>query len=381
MLVMTGQRYIKINLIKIAIALLTIKYLISSMTIIALPSWFDSMIVGFAMAVFVLKAVKERFVLKEFLLFGIVSLFVLYTCVQIQEYEFLVNIIALFLLKGEKFEEYVRMTFRIEFFTISLVFLVTLVMSFCGHYDEFWMYTEERLRFTGGFVHPNTLASYSFSCILKYIWIQYDCMTKNKYAALLLISCVLYGFTKTRTTFLITVGFFLLLFISKRETVKNLVEKYLKFLFPALLAAMYYCIKNYVNGNAVINLFDKFLTGRIRLGSYSYTLSGVTVLPKYLEYKSKGVEWTETWGITSFTFDSLYSFLLMQLGILWCVLLTVLICQLIKKTNFKGHIFILIWIAYAMTEVYGLNCFKVFPAMLFAFLFNKETQDEKAIKN
>ena len=71
LLVMTGQRYIKINLIKIAIALLTIKYLISSMTIIALPSWFDSMIVGFAMAVFVLKAVKERFVIKEFLSFDI----------------------------------------------------------------------------------------------------------------------------------------------------------------------------------------------------------------------------------------------------------------------------------------------------------------------
>lgn len=382
MLVMIKQRYIKINLIKIAIALLTIKYLVSSTTLIPLPSWFDSLCVGFAMAVFVLKAIHERFLLKEFFYFGIISLFVLYTCMQIQQYELLVNVIALFLLKGEKFDDYVKLSFRIEVFLICLIFTVALVMSVFGHYDDFWMYTEDRLRFTGGFIHPNTLASYSFSCMLKYIWIQYESMTKNRYALLILLSGFIYAFTKTRTTFFVSIGCFCLLLVSQRAFVKKFVQKYLRWLFPAVMFIMYYCMSNYVNGNPLIILFDKFLTGRIRLGSYAYTRSGVTVLPKYLEYfTAPSVEWTETWGITVFTFDSLYSFILMQLGILWGILLAVLIYIMIKKTDFKCHIFILMWIACAMTEIYGLNCFKFFPAMLFAFLFNRETRNERAVKN
>jgi hypothetical protein len=137
-----------------------------------------------------------------------------------------------------------------------------------------------------------------------------------------------------------------------------------------------------LRGNRAALLIDEIMTGRIKYAAYAFTRSGTSWLPRYLDYVETGkVSWTQEWNLNTFTFDNLYSFLFVQMGMIWIVVFSAVMFLARRKANFKIKVFLLMWIIFSMVEVHGLNCFKFFPLLLLSTLLSKKEPTDESIAN
>ena len=140
--------------------------------------------------------------------------------------------------------------------------------------------------------------------------------------------------------------------------------------------------KQYVPGNRIALLLDDLLTGRIKYAAYAFLRSGTTWLPRYLDYAASGVvSWSEKWNLNTFTFDCLYSFIFIQMGMIWLGVILVLLVVVCKKFDFRNKVFILFWLLYSIVETHGLNCFKFFPLLLLSTLISEKGAEDHPICN
>lgn len=374
------NRTYKCNLIQLAITLLVIKAIFSSSFILPLPSLLDNLINAFVVCVFLFKIIHMQFSLKQFLIFIYFGILIFFTSLSIKQYDILISFIAICLLMGEETNEYFKYMLKLE--SIILVFHVCLafVLSF-GELGKIIWVQGESIQFNGGFIHENVLSTYVFSCMLIYLWINFDKLKLKNMLFLILTCIIVYVFTRSRTTLILNILMIILVFIfsSKKRSFEIILKKTLPFLFPTISIAMFYFITHYLDNNSLILKLNELLTGRIKLGAYAFSRSGICFLPRYLDYANIGyVEWDFFWRFQTFTFDNLFSYMFIQLGVIWIITVSILIIQIIKKTNYKFHIYILLWILYSVTEIHGLNGFRYFPILLLSTIpiFRKDKNYE-----
>lgn len=376
--------HIRINLIKIAILLFVFKALLGCQhpELLTIPPVIDAACIGVGIVVFLLKVFSYRFGCKDFFLFAGCGLFVLFTCYQIKQYDLLISFITIFLLRDENLDEYVRMIFKYQIIMMIAIFGAMSVYHF-GYFEHiYWYRLLDRTSFMACMSHPNILATCVISLMLMYVWLNFEDFTFNKYLALITVTVILFLLTDTRTTFILSLFFLSFMYWMRGERVKIIISKYLKFLFPSMGIAVFFLIKQYINGNAWLLWLDSLVSGRIKLGSYAYYHSGIAILPRMLEYARDGiVQWEQQWQLNAFAFDNLYSFIWIQLGVVWFVFISVFIHYLIKKTDYKCHCFIMLWIIYGFTEVQGLSCYRFFPLLLAVKIFDEIKEKEKAVEN
>ncbi len=361
----------KLNLIKLSIGALAIKVMSSVSLLMPWNLWIDNMVVILSICVLCFKMFETKMKLCKFLIMTFLALFTLFTCVQMKQYDLLISMIAIYLLMNEDIEVYISLIYKIQVVMIVIHLVLAGVLSLVGYADQFWIFTGTRFRFNGGFFHPNVLASYISSCMLMYIWKRFGKITANRFAGLLLVIIGSYVISRSRTNFLINL---LLLFLTivgqeKKQFFDKVLNKILRFAFPALAIFVYVLQTRYLTWNRWILLIDSLLTGRIKYAAYAYWRSGTTLFPRFLDYAQSGwVEWNEQWNLNTFAFDNAYSFIWMQMGAVWFVIISMIIWVFVKRIDYKTKIFVLIWIVFAMTEVHGFNCFKFFPILLLCFL-------------
>lgn len=132
---------------------------------------------------------------------------------------------------------------------------------------------------------------------------------------------------------------------------------FLSYMFPFLF--IWTCIYLYPKNLPFINFVNDLLTTRIKLGSMGLTNFGASFIGQNVEY------------VNGFTFDNIYSMLLVEYGIVWLIVISVLLYALAKRNNIRTNIFIIIWCFYAMSEVHGTNPFMFFPLLLLVYLFDE----------
>jgi len=372
--------WVKINLIKLAIVLLTVKVMCSNSILVPWNLFLDNFCVLIGVSVFVKKLCDQYFKVTQLIFTGILGLLVLYTCVTIKQYDLMMSFITIYILLGEELDEYIDMIFKIEFWILIFHVLVTMVFSLVGMTQNYWIIIDSRIRFNGGFTHPNVLASLIFSCMMMYIWRNFGDMSTKKLVGLLLTAVGIFTLTKSRTSFLLNILLLIFIYLGQRKQTicEYILNKSLKYIFPIISCVIYWAQKNYQTGNQIIQIMDSLLTGRIKYAAYAYETSGVTWWPRYLDYLDTGVvNWDEVWNLNTFTFDNVYSFMYMELGIIWLIVFSILIFAICNKVDYKCKIFLLVLILYFMTEIHGLNCFKFFPIMLFVFFMNEDGDIEE----
>lgn len=373
--------YIKINLTKVAILLFSLKVLLDcqNSNLLVVPAAFDNFCIVFAVGVFLIKMVSYRFTLKEFLIFAGSAIWILFTCYQIQRYDLLISFISIYLLKDENLDEYISMIFKFQIGAMIVIFCA-LSIYHMGYADYiYWYRLGGRIRFTGCMQHPNILSGYVMVLIMMYSWLNFDDMTQKKYILLTIITVVCFLLTDTRTTFILSVLFLVLLYFAKNPRLQAWYKKYLKYMFPVLGMIIYLMMTRYTQGYAWVTKADELISGRIKLGAYAYNQSGLTIFPRFLEYVERGVvDWTQQWGLNEFAFDNIYSNIWVEFGVIWLIFITVLLWKFIRKTDYKCHLFILMWIIYGLTEVQGLNCYRCFPTLLLVKVF--DTKQKKEIR-
>lgn len=372
---MMMDRLKKINLVRWMIIVLTIKTLLTTSLIIPWTSWMDGSCTVFAIIVFALKLYQDKDQLLQDRWLSALGIGIVLTCLVLRSYNLMLTFMTVYLLQGRPFDKYVRLILRLEVALIAFHLLISGGMSILGSGEAFWIVTDTRLRFTGGFNHPNILSTYLLSCMLMYIWLHFDHLSKMDAAMFIGITLFSFVTSKSRTGLLINVMVLLVLYFFRHPLERFPVQRYLKqflpYLFPILMVLNILAMVIFPYHWSLIDFVDGLFSGRIRLGAYALARSGIAILPRYLNYASTGlVTWDWTWQMNTFTFDNLYSFCWVQLGLIWIMLLGYLIARLIAQTDTKVHVFILVWLLYSLTEVHGLNVYQFFPALCMTFLFD-----------
>lgn len=377
--------WVKIDLIKLAIVALTIKVMCSNSILLPWNSFLDNFCVVIGVLVFVKKICDQYFKVTQLVLTGLLGMLVLYTGLTIKQYDLMISFITIYILMNENLDEYIEMIFRIEVLIVIFHVLLAIVLSLAGMTQNYWIITGSRIRFNGGFTHPNVLASLIFSCMMMYVWRYFGNISIKKFIGLLLTAVGTFALTKSRTSFLLNILLLIFIYLGQRKQMifEYVLNKSLRYIFPILSCVIYWAQKNYQSGNQIIQIMDNLLTGRIKYAAYAYETSGLTWLPRYLDYADTGVvSWDPVWNLNTFTFDNVYSFMYMELGIIWIIVFSILIFAICNRIDYKCKMFLLILILYFMTEIHGLNCIKFFPGMLFVFFMNENgdiNEYEKAV--
>ena len=199
---------------------------------------------------------------------------------------------------------------------------------------------------------------------------------------MVIITALTFLMSRSRTGLVLNIFTLVILFLAQNENklMKKLLDLTFPLLFPALSAMIFLAQKQYMAGTGAARLLDSLLTGRIKYAAYGYLRSGTTLLPRYLDYAASGtVSWTPEWNLNTFTYDCLYSFSLMQMGMIWIGVISVLLIWMHKKLDFRNKIFILIWMLFSIVEVHGLNCFKFFPLLLISTLLSEKGVEDHSI--
>lgn len=375
------RREIVVDLVKAAFIVLIVKVMATASRIMPWNSYLDNLCIVFAVGVMLAKICTLTFEFKKLIMLAAAALLTLYTCVALKQYDIFITVIVICLVMNEDLDEYITLMLKTQAIIIIGHIIVSGSRSLIGEGADYWRMTGDRLRFNGGFVHANVLSCYIMSCTLMFAWKRFGRITANQFAWMLCITVLAYIASRSRTGLMLNLFTLLIILLAQKENqlaVKG-TNALLPPLFPALTALFFLMQKWYVAGNRVAVILDKLLTGRIKYAAYAYIRSGVTWLPRYLDYADSGVvSWTEEWNLNTFTFDSMYSFLFIQMGIVWVGLISLLIAVVCRKFDFKNKLFILIWVLYAIVEVHGLNCIKFFPLILLSTLLSGKGVESRA---
>ncbi len=378
------RREIVVDLVKAAFIALIVKVTVSYSMIMPWNSHVDNLCLAFAICVTFAKICRLTFPLNKLIALAVAALLALYTSVSMKQYDLLLTVIAICLLIDEDLEEYISLMLRIQVWILIGHIAFSVFLSLVGSANRVWIRPDHRLRFTGGFTHPNVLSSFILSCMLMFAWKRFRRITPNEFGWMVCITFLTFIMSKSRTGLILNLFTLLLLFLAQNENklLTKTLHPVLLVIFPGLSAMIFWAQKQYAAGNRIALVLDDLMTGRIKYAAYAYLRSGTTWLPRYLDYADAGVvSWTPEWNLNTFTFDNLYSFLFMQMGMIWIGVIAVLIILACKKFDFRNNLFILIWVLYSIVETHGLNCFKFFPLLLLSTLLSEKGAEAHSIRN
>lgn len=374
------QREIILDMGKAAFLVLAVKVMASTSVLVPWNSTVDNLCILFALSVVLIKVCTLTLTLTKLISLASVALMVLYTCVSIGQYDLLISLIAVCLLINEDINEYISLLLRTQLSVLAAHIVLATVLSLTGLEERYWTMTNGRLRFYGGFSHANVLSSYITSCMLMFAWTHFGAITKNQWGWMSLVTVLSYVLSRSRTGLLLNILLLFLVYFAQKgnRLMLDNIKPVLLVSFPLLAAFVYWATRQYLNNSGAAVFLNDLMTGRIKYAAYAFARSGTTWLPRYLDYAESGrVAWTPEWNLNTFTFDNLYSFCFVQLGIVWIVLFSVLLALLCLRSGYKERVFALLWVLFAIVEVHGLNGFRFFPILLFSTLFSREGADDE----
>lgn len=361
--------------IKLAIAMLVLKTFLSFTTLTSYSDMLDNALAFFSVGLFVLVILEKRYARKTLLTYAIISLFGLYSAVQIGNVGFLITIITCFAIREENIDVIIKYIYQIELFLFLTVVVISSLMSVIGIKSITTVISGE-LRYNFGFSHPNTFSMFLFNLILMWTYINFNRIRTKNVVAIFLSTTIAYSFTKTRT-FLIDVGCLLLiLMIIKINSIRinNVLSVVARFITPALAGFTYALALLYMTGSNVAIAIDNILSYRIRLAAYGLVKYGVSLFGKNLS--NIKVVYDQYWGLNSFTFDNIYAYLITNIGIVWLIIICICFYLLAKKKEPKLCLCIIVWALYGMTEVHGMNCYECFPILMCTMLLKTKKKNE-----
>ena len=364
-----------VDLVKAAFVVLLVKVMASSSLLIPWNSFADNLCIIFAICVMLAKLFGLTMRLDRLMVLGVVAVLALYTCVSMKLYNLLVTVVAVCLLIDEDLEEYIPLMLKIQAYFLIAHVAVSGLMSLMGSADRFWFTADDRLRFNGGFSHPNVLSCYILSCTMMFAWTRFRRLTSGEFGWMVCITIASFLMSRSRTGLLLNLFLLLIIFLTQKShhRLEKAISAVLPLLFPVCAAVIFLAQKRFVSGSSAAMFLNELLNSRIKLAAYAYHRSGVSWLPRYLDYAQSGrVSWTPEWNLNTFTFDCLYSFLFVQMGMIWIGIITVLIFVACRRFDFRNKVFLLFWVLFGIVEVHGLNCFMFFPLLLLSMLLSKK---------
>lgn len=313
----------------------------------------------------------QKYSAKMLFIYGIVSFAALYSSLKVNNFELLITILVCLAIRKENFDDILNFIFKYEILFICIntayAFLMNLVSG-----EPLKTSINGITRYHFGMGHPNRISIYIFNLIIIWVFLNFHRLKIKHVFSITLLGVVVYLFTKTKTNLVETIilVILLLLSISKNKTCQCIIKYISMYIVPIITVLTAVIVTLYTKGYSFILALDQLLTSRVRLGAYAYERFGFTLFGQKLSYK---IEWNIDWNLNSFTFDNTYTYFLMNQGIIWLVILSILFFILAKKSDSRVNLMVIVWALYAITEVHGINAFLCFPILLIGLLLQKNT--------
>lgn len=263
-----------------------------------------------------------------------------------------------------------RNILKYGYYTQIIFFIFIVFLSFFGFNSQYSLLpidSSRKIRYSLGFVHPNTGASYFLYTIFLYYFYKRKATLKDSVFFLLMVS-IIYYLTDSRTTFFITIIFFFLLFLSNIFNIK----KSFQYFLTGFTFIFFTFISLFVSSFIYSDFLNSLLSGRLELSKEimtNYSLKLIT---------------TETIDII---IDNVYINLLYKQGLLvYLIIASIYIVSLIvfiKNNNRKEScivtiIFISLCIS-GFAETYLINPNLIIPFFLYLFQFLEQSKKRKII--
>lgn len=343
--------------------LMATKVMLSYGKILPYSNGFDTILVGIALVCFVTRILTQKYSSKTLAIYFAISVLALYSCIRAKNNSILITVVTLFALRNYDINKFLKTIFKVESFWCGFHVVYSLLYSIFMSWDKYLLYLDGRYRFSFGFTHANTFSALLFCNLMLYIWLNYESNLSKALLKTTIVECITFAFTNSRTSMATYIILVFLILIRNTSAGRKLTKLLCEFGIPVFSICFISLIKGYIKGNPLSYLVDAVLTSRVKLGAYAYKDYGMTFIGQYVKYLNN-ISWDQKWQLNSFTFDNVYSFLAISLGVVWIVVLSLAYYKCAKQLDVKHLIFMGIWIVYGLSETTILNGYFCFPVFL-----------------
>lgn len=348
------------SLFRIGILLMIIKVL-SSFTNIVEVSDFTDMVLSLAACLFFAGSIfQKRYSAKTLCAFAFLAALGLLTSWRTGNLNIFISLVTCISVCGEDLDDTLAYMLFWEAAYIVTIAVISVIFHGCG--ISMMTLVGREMQYNFGFSHPNVFACIATNLIAIYVWLHFRSLSVTAVAAILVLNMLVYGMTGCRTTPVITV--FLLaavFFLRKKDEDWKVLRFCAAYAVPFLSILFAVLCSVYTSQYAIVELLDKLLSKRIKLGAYHLHHYGISFWGQNVT--DIVVKWDPFWRFNSVTFDNIFTYLLVG-QLVWLVVISVLFYKCAKKGDNRTCIFILAWAMYGITEVHGINPFLFFPALI-----------------
>lgn len=324
----------------------------------------DNILTAISVVLLVVHILSKQYNTRQLIAYAIVTVLFGVICINIGSAGLLITVITCLAIRDENIERIIRFIFKYEFLLVTIHCIVGAVSTLLG--SKYYVIYRGYRRYSLGFGHANVLSAFVFNLIIMYFWLKFEELKAKDFITVILVEFILYRVAKTRTSLYLFVFVLLIVLIYKNKSYSRLINILAKYAVPFLSLFTFIMTFLYEKGNILSHAVDQLLTHRIGLASYAYSRLGLTIFGR--DMRNFTTTWDEYYGFSGgFTFDNIYSYLLINVGIVILLLIIIVFYKVAKLGSLKNNIFILVWALYSMTEVHGLSCYMCFP-ILFAAL-------------
>lgn len=346
---------------RFGLLLLTFKTIAGGSIIIPYSDLADDVLSLLGAACFAVAMLQKRIPRKTLAWYGLVLCAAAYSATQIGTMMILMVVMTCIAFREEDTEKSIAYMFFWESLLLGIHTLASVILALAGISME----TEISgvLRFNFGFSHPNVFTVLLVNVTCMWLWLRYDALQWRHLLVCLGLHLVFFCFTNTRTA----IGVLLLICLlyavfHHRPRYQPLLRGAAAAAFPAATVVMLVLLALYSSNIGIINRIDDLLSWRVHMGAYALERYGITLFGQDLT--SVSVVWDEFWQMSGLTFDNLYSYLLVNYGVVWILAISILFCRTARHGRERDCVVLLAWCAYGMTEIHGINPYMFFPLLL-----------------
>lgn len=357
----------------IGVILLELKMCLFISNIISISSYINTLLTGIIIIMFLLKIIMSKNSLADIITYSIIGLIFFMISYNIGYNDLFLNILVIISSKNVDLKKTIKLLFICNFIFI----LFHLLYSITNYSDKIFMYDEGIKRYNFYMRHTNYFAAVTLWTFCSYIYLHIN--DKKNYFLIIILSIIVYNFTRSVTTLLAFIVLFILLIVKEiyNKNKKSLSKvTFISFCILTLLSL--FLIYFYGNGNGFLNNLiqniDELVSHRIKLGAYALKMYGFTMFGQKINYLSFSI--LQRYNINNLFIDSFYISCFIEYGISYLIVLALAIYYGTKKMDNNDLIFIILFIFVSFSERYVIYSTLVFPLLFFSYIFNKNLNNK-----
>lgn len=348
--------------------ILVLKVLVPVFTYIQMPGWLDDALSVLGALCLLASLSGRKYKLGTLLVCGAVGLLALLTSFLARNLSLFLTLLTILAISHRK--NTIRLLFRYEVLVISVLFAIAMVLTLLGVNLE--VLASGEMVYVYGFIHPNMLGAVFYNLAGMWMWLHYDRLDIKHYLFFIGYYIVLFLMTGSRTCFAIGLFCVLLTWFSRQKAdwIKPFLKYSAQWIFPLIAVVIIGLVLAYRSENGLVMKLDSLLSARIKLGAFAYEHFGPTLFGQVIDF-TKDFGWSDFWRLQNLgTFDNLYTYFMMNYGIVWLFVVSIALWLLARRGQKKTNVMLICWAVYSITEVVTLNGYLAFPILLTSHLLS-----------